>query len=132
MTKFLFAILTTLFVSVMPLQAAYADECKTTLSRFFADGPAVKAQGGDYTVIDKPEAVAKFLRNLNEIFSDLPSIDTDTIVVSFAKKGAQVGAVSFSKDGCLILQGLVPSPVVPYLLGDKPLIESPKNRDESL
>lgn len=120
--KLIFALLTTLFVSFMPLSTAYANDTCDADSRISAivnDEAKAKVEGnGGIVIILKDEAMRTFAARFEvKAGSPIPG-DYDTIVVVVPAAGFPLANLATFKDDCFLMLGRAPTSGLPYLLAD--------------
>lgn len=110
MSKFLFAALTSLFVSVMPLAAAYAEELQcehATVSEVINPeiNAKIEANGGSLLSFTTPESVGPVLQQVIDIVGSPPPYDVDAVYISHPAEDADNVNILLGYKGCA--QGFV-------------------------
>lgn len=123
MIKFLIAALTSLFVSFMPLQAAWAQGTDGRVSAGCVSiemvvNPgqleALDIQGGFHFVL-KGQKVTTFLKHVEELVGSEAPFVPDTVVIAKPAQDADVYNVIWFADNCLLNHGKLPTPFIETL-----------------
>lgn len=136
MKKILFALLTTLFVSAMPLQAAYAlaDDAnpKEACLLFYKDAlPAdvlaeLEAQNGSVVELEGVRAQAFLSRVEDLVGKKAPFTVNRIIIVTPNNEETTLVNIAYFSDDCMVAVMHLPPPVVEILLS--PLEKKPGER----
>lgn len=119
-------LLTTLFVSAMPLQAAYAtaddaqgkEACQVTYETVLSLDVQehIKQQGGAILKLEGPNAVA-FLHKMEQLIGSPAPFTVDVIVIvrPVSDPDAVVN-IAYFKDGCMVNNGHLPAALLLQLV----------------
>lgn len=119
MKKFLLTALTSLFVGVMPLSAAYSqaapEECNVaSVSLIINDEvrAGIEKQGGQMFDYTTPETLVPVLNALTKDMGAPPPFEFDAIYVSHPAPEARVVNIAFAKGNCIV--NVLRRPFLPY------------------
>lgn len=122
MTKFLLALLTTLFVSAMPLQAAYAladagnkventdKQACTSPELYFPQDlqDKVKELGGVVQVITDEAEIKSWIDVGTRVYGGPPPHEFNKMLIIHPTDEASVVLLAYFNDNCLVMQGKIP------------------------
>lgn len=123
MNKFLIAALITLFVAVMPLHAAFAEDtsteqaCQTnmTLNELLAKAAKGAAENnGKFTHVSAQSDVDRFRRNIEKVAGPAP-FEFNSFIITMVEDSS-VAYVFFFKDQCFLDRGQVSIEQLPDML----------------